>query len=661
MALLFTLPRAVQTDAVGQLMSGWTVEFYDTVTSAPKPVYADPLYGTSLGSSVQAGDDGSLRSIYLDDRGTAYKILIKDQNGIIVPNGTIDPYLLGPSQSQIGVTLYPRTQAEISAAVTPANYAKKPLQTLQNDINRYATVTNALAVLSTGLVTEPIYYLEDWGAPCDGIQDDAPALQALINALYSLDIHETSSDRRAMPVIQLPARSMRLKTNLNVGNTNGTMGFRIQGCGPWASQIFVDHNVTISGPGTSHMTWAHLSFRCDEIDDDVSLFTLVNNIGDGRALRRWTFDHVDFFNIYRCFYVTGNTLCDEFTFFKCNFMQCYIGLDNSNEQCVNWNFYGCDWEHELQGNTAHDVNQAAIFKLQKGTLANWLGGSILIEGRMVFVNTTNSNDISITSHAINFDGVRLELIDNGGTHAALVEEVSSGYAVVNPLKFTLQNFTMLHRGTLPATMTLFRLRDNWSLMFRNGETEGGFVDGRFGSVSSTQAGSVTIDNVVGLTYREVTTNRVNTHDQHNVTVIPNQVGDRHVPNVVQRSVGSTGVAYTTPQRLYVRRATNAGNIPQGGTTVNLPTFPNHTMLGVLVLQLYATTTQNITVQLRDQADTTTYASVTLNAGAGARENRTHIAMEVGFQIGTESVPVPLMLKFVGTAEDQKGVVWIEYM
>ncbi len=564
------------------------------------------------------------------------------------------------SQSIIGTLLDPRTQAEITATVIPSNYAKGPLQTLQRETNRYSSVTQALSVLETGLVTEPVYYIEDWGAPCNGTDDDAPALNALIQSLYNIDIHTTSNFRRAVPIIQLPARGLTLLTNLDIGKTLGTMGLTIRGCGAWATSIRIATGVTISGYGCSHIRWQNIAFRATEIDSDVTAFTLTT--ASGGALRRWTFDHCDFYNIYRSFLVNGSSLCDEFKFIGCNWLQCYYLMDNNNDQAVNWNFYGCDWEHELAGTTAKDVDDAAIFKLQKGTLVNWSGGSLLVDGRIVYVNTTNSNDISINAHAINFEGVRIELIDNAGTHAPLVQEVSSGYAVVNPLKFTLQDFTLLHRGTLPTTMTLFRLRDNWTVMLRNGETEGGYVDGIFDNVTSSNAASLTVDNVVGITYREVTTGRVSVQDKHNVTLIPNQVSDRHVPPVVMRSGGSTGVAYAPMQTLYVRSSANDGNIPAGGTTVNLPTFPNHTMLIELGLQLFATTAQNITVQLRDQADTTTYADVTINAGAGGGRQQTDpTALEVGFQLGTESVPVPLMLKFVGTPDTQKGVVWVKYL
>jgi hypothetical protein len=159
MALLFTLPRSVQFDAVGQLMPGWVVEFYATGTSDPKAVYSDPAYANSLGSEVQAGDDGSLRPIYLDDSGVAYKILIKDANGVIVPNGTFDPYFVGPSQSQIGRALYPRTTAEQSASVTPASYSGEP-----GDLRRYGGVGDGTTISTTALTQAALQAAQSGGA-----------------------------------------------------------------------------------------------------------------------------------------------------------------------------------------------------------------------------------------------------------------------------------------------------------------------------------------------------------------------------------------------------------------------------------------------------------------------------------------------------------------
>lgn len=586
----------------------------------------------------------------------------------IGPTGELEPVELtssGALTSSIIAGLLDslvRTTAEIAAGVTPVNYAYPPLGDRAARASRYASTADALLVLKTGDVTREVYYLEDWGAPCNGTDDDSPAFRALLASLYSLDIHETSNSRRAMPVIQLPAKALRLKTDLDLGDlstTLGMMGLTIRGCGAWATAIYIDAGITITGKGTSNLTWEHIAFRSDEIDDDVVLFTI--STAGGGALRRWTYNHCDFFNVYECFNVTGSALCDEFKFVGCHFLECYRLINNGNDQAVNWNFWACDYEATLDSNTTKDLDDAVMLLLSKGMVVNWYGGSIIINGQMVLMNTSSAGSFSSVAHFINFDGVKLELMDNAdspGTHSRLVMR-SGSYSGANALKFTLQNFAIVSRGTLPATLDLFELFNNWTVVIRNGEIEGGYVVGVIDSNTSTQNGVLIADNVLGLLYREDTTNRALSHHQHNVTLIPPNLSDTKTVARVQRSGGTSGVVYTQPQRVYVSGTT--GSLPEGGTTVNLPAFYAHARLCELVLQQYATTSNNLTVQLRDQADTTTYASVALVAGSGPREARAAIAQEIGYQIGTEATPVPLMLKFVGTAEVQKGVVWLEYM
>lgn len=645
-----------------QTISGYTtVEGDRVLVKGQSNAVDNGIYMASTGSWSRAKDADGNRDLV---QGTRVLVRSSTIDGVEYELTTANPIVIGTSALTFVLryganAIYDQTEAEIAASIVPDDYTKRPLQTLQRDTDRYASIANALTLLQNGDVTEPVYYLEDWGAPCDGTQDDAPALNALIDALYSLDIHDTSASRRAMPVIQLPAKALRLKTSLDIGNALGTMGFTIRGAGAWATAIYFDAGVTITGKGASNISWEHIAFRGDAIDDNVIAFTI--STAGGGALRRWTFDHCDFFGIFECFNVTGSALCDEFGFIKCHFLECYRLVNNGNDQAMNWNFWACDYEATLEDNTSKTLDDAVMFLLSKGMSMNWYGGSIIINGQMVLLNTSSSNGFAGTAHFVNFDGVKLELMDNAdspGTHALLVKR-SNVYSGVNAVKFTMQNFAMVHRGTLPATLDLFELCDNWTLVLRNGEIEGGYVIGILDSNTSTQNGVLVADSVSGLLYREDTTNRLLSHHQHNVTLIPRNLADDKVVARVQRSGGTSGVSYTQPQRVYVSGTT--GSLPEGGTTVNLPSFYNHCRLCELVVQQYATTANNLTIQLRDQADTTTYATVTINAGSGARESRATIAQEIGYQIGTESVPVPLMLKFVGTAETQKGVVWIEYM
>lgn len=121
MALLFTLPRVSTIDLVGEIAPRSRLYFYQTASSTPQPVYADSGLTTALTQPVTASDAGLFASIYLNDELPDYKIVCQDENGSVL--WTVDPYLNGPTQGQIGRALYPRTTAEIAAGVTPSNYS----------------------------------------------------------------------------------------------------------------------------------------------------------------------------------------------------------------------------------------------------------------------------------------------------------------------------------------------------------------------------------------------------------------------------------------------------------------------------------------------------------------------------------------------------------
>jgi hypothetical protein len=121
MALLFTLPRVSTIDLNGLVAGAATLTFYQTGTANPQAVYADSALSVSLGSTVTASDAGLFPTIYLNETLPDYKIVAKDADGSEI--WSVDPYINGLTQAQIGRILFKRTNAEISAGITPANYA----------------------------------------------------------------------------------------------------------------------------------------------------------------------------------------------------------------------------------------------------------------------------------------------------------------------------------------------------------------------------------------------------------------------------------------------------------------------------------------------------------------------------------------------------------
>jgi hypothetical protein len=143
MALLFTLPRVSTIDLVGEGAPRAQLYFYQTGSSTPQPVYADSGLTTALLQPVTASDAGLFAAIYLNDELSHYKIVCQDENGAVL--WTVDPYLVGPTQGQIGRTLYPRTTAEQSAGVTPTYYYYEP-----GDVRRYGYIADGVDGTNTG-------------------------------------------------------------------------------------------------------------------------------------------------------------------------------------------------------------------------------------------------------------------------------------------------------------------------------------------------------------------------------------------------------------------------------------------------------------------------------------------------------------------------------
>lgn len=129
---IFKLPKETLI-AGAAIKPSWKVNFYVTGTTTPTPVYTTSALSTTHTQPVQADSGGTLAAIYLDPT-IVYKASVYDQNDVL--QYTIDPVNDSVlSAAIIGAILYPRTAAEISAGVTPTNYAYPP-----GDVRRYGAV-----------------------------------------------------------------------------------------------------------------------------------------------------------------------------------------------------------------------------------------------------------------------------------------------------------------------------------------------------------------------------------------------------------------------------------------------------------------------------------------------------------------------------------------
>lgn len=146
---IFNLPPQQPLSAAGRVLPGSKLYFYLTTTSTPTPVYTTSALSVAHTQPLVADAGGRFDTVYLDPEIT-YKATVTDANDVLLY--TIDPVndqLL--SQAIVGEALYPRTAAEISAAVTPTNYFYPPLNVLRYGTNTTPGTTNMRAAIQAAV------------------------------------------------------------------------------------------------------------------------------------------------------------------------------------------------------------------------------------------------------------------------------------------------------------------------------------------------------------------------------------------------------------------------------------------------------------------------------------------------------------------------------
>jgi hypothetical protein len=144
---LFNLPPQQPLSAAGRVLPGSKLSFYLTTTSTPTPVYTTSALNVAHTQPLIADAGGRFASVYLDPT-IVYKATVTDANDVLLY--TVDPVndqLL--SQSVIGQFLYPRTDGEVSAAVTPQNYAYPPENTKRDGASAASSEAQNKTALDT--------------------------------------------------------------------------------------------------------------------------------------------------------------------------------------------------------------------------------------------------------------------------------------------------------------------------------------------------------------------------------------------------------------------------------------------------------------------------------------------------------------------------------
>lgn len=86
---LFTDPHFRPFSAAGAIMPGSYLQFYDSETTDPTPVYADAALNTSLGTEVTSDGEGEFPVMYMDPEVT-YRVQFYDADDVL--QWDVDPY-----------------------------------------------------------------------------------------------------------------------------------------------------------------------------------------------------------------------------------------------------------------------------------------------------------------------------------------------------------------------------------------------------------------------------------------------------------------------------------------------------------------------------------------------------------------------------------------
>lgn len=158
MAVVVSEPRTILIDSSGTPYPGAKRYIYQAGTTTPLTVYADPALTTAHPVPQVADSSGVFAPAYLPGTVTSYRRVIQTSaDALISSNGDVDNIPTGAmTQADIGFSLYPRTDAERTADITPSNYAYP-----SGDVRRY-------------------------GAALDGTTDDSAAFNRA-SAVFALD------------------------------------------------------------------------------------------------------------------------------------------------------------------------------------------------------------------------------------------------------------------------------------------------------------------------------------------------------------------------------------------------------------------------------------------------------------------------------------------
>jgi hypothetical protein len=148
--------RQVRVNSTGRPHAGARAYFYDAGTTSARSVYTSAARTVAHTNPVVANAAGLFPAIYLDPAYN-YRCITQTSAGVAIDDEDNIPGT-SVTADQVGLALYPRTDTEVSAGVTPVNYQYPP-----GNVRRY-------------------------GAEGDGTTDDTAAFLAASQSSANVDV-----------------------------------------------------------------------------------------------------------------------------------------------------------------------------------------------------------------------------------------------------------------------------------------------------------------------------------------------------------------------------------------------------------------------------------------------------------------------------------------
>lgn len=147
----------------GVVLAGGKVCTYVAGTTTPVATYTSSSLSVAQANPIILQSNGRMASPVWVPGGVSVKMVLQDSSGNVISGGTIDNLsgINDPSfltQSAIGAVLYPQTAVELSAGITPTNYAYPFGNVLRYGAKNDGVTDNTVAMTVAHSMGINIYY-----------------------------------------------------------------------------------------------------------------------------------------------------------------------------------------------------------------------------------------------------------------------------------------------------------------------------------------------------------------------------------------------------------------------------------------------------------------------------------------------------------------------